>query len=426
MKNFAEFLASKNLTEANLNEKSAEEQAGLYKEYNELKDAELAAALESKATKEEIEAIKSEISENFKKQFNVLEAAFKSQGIMLKKLTSKDVEAGKTGFLGTLKSALAENLDSLKAMKEKNSRGFQVKVAGDMTLSGNVSGGDVPQAQRLAGLDTVPSRRIRLMDIVTRGMASSNLIEWVSQANKDGAAGQTAEGAVKNQIDFDLVVDSEKIKKTTAFIKVSTEMLDDVDFIQSEINNELVREVLKAVESGIYGGDGTGENLNGIRTVASAFAAGAFAASVDNANFVDVLRVAMDQIKVAEHDGANYILAHPSDVTALKLIKTSTTDKRYIDALQLIAGQMTVDGVPVIETTLVTQGEYLVGDFSRAFVYDKGEMNITVGLDSDDFTKNFRTILAEWRGAAVVKTNDRTAFVKGVIATDAAALETAP
>ena len=38
------------------------------------------------------------------------------------------------------------------------------------------------------------------------------------------------------------------------------------------------------------------------------------------------------------------------------------------------------------------------------------------------FTKNLRTILAEWRGLSLVKNNDRTAFVKGTFATDIAAI----
>jgi hypothetical protein len=51
-------------------------------------------------------------------------------------------------------------------------------------------------------------------------------------------------------------------------------------------------------------------------------------------------------------------------------------------------------------------------------------MNIEVGRDSDDFTKNLVTVLAEWRGLCLVKTNRRPAFVTGVFATDKAALET--
>ena len=112
---------------------------------------------------------------------------------------------------------------------------------------------------------------------------------------------------------------------------------------------------------------------------------------------------------------------HPTDVTALRLIKLSATDKRYL----FEDGVASVNGVPIIKTTLVTAGTYLVGAFNLATLYDKGSIRIEMGLDGDDFTKNLRTIIAEYRGAMVVKNNDRTAFVKGVFATDKAALETA-
>ena len=116
---------------------------------------------------------------------------------------------------------------------------------------------------------------------------------------------------------------------------------------------------------------------------------------------------------------------HPSDVTALKLIKASATDKRYIDRLVMIAGQMSLDGISIIESTLVTAGTYLIGNFTLSTLYDKGQMSIEIARDSDDFIKNMITVLAEYRGLVIVKNNDRTAFVKGVFATDAAALETA-
>ena len=55
---------------------------------------------------------------------------------------------------------------------------------------------------------------------------------------------------------------------------------------------------------------------------------------------------------------------------------------------------------------------------------NKEGLNIQIGLDSDDFTKNFRTILAEWRGVSFIKNNDRPAFVSGDFTTDKAVLET--
>jgi len=401
---------------------SAEVLAGYYNEYNEAKRAELESAIEAKA-EEKIASLKAEIAESTAEQLKSLNAALKEQGLAIKKVADGVISQGKKEEV-SLKSVLAEKKDELLAMKGNRSASLSFKAPADMLISTNVSGGNVPVEQRLPGLNTIASRQIRLLDIVTIAQANSNTISWVYQANKDGAAGGTAEGALKNQIDFDLVVNSETVKKRTAFIKISEEMLGDIDFMQSEINNELTRELLKDVESQVYEGDGTGNNLNGIRTVSTAFAAGTFAGNVDNANVVDVLAVAMNQIMIAEQGMPNYILMHPSDVTALKLVKVSSTDKRYVERLALIGGNLSLDGIPIIASTLVTQDEYLIGNFDFATVYQKGAPSIEVGRDSDDFTKNLVTVLIEWRGLVIVKNNDRTAFVAGTISTDAAALET--
>jgi len=122
---------------------------------------------------------------------------------------------------------------------------------------------------------------------------------------------------------------------------------------------------------------------------------------------------------------ATAIFMYPSDLTKLKFMKVDASDKRYVDALNEIASNKTLDGIPIITTTMVTPGDYLIGNFDLALLVTKGGgVRIDIGLDSDDFTKNLRTILAEWRGLTIVKTNNRTAFIAGDFATDKAALET--
>lgn len=400
----------------------AEELAATFNETYSKSVEKLNESIEAKASKDEIATLKVELEEMRLEQSKALNTILKDTALSIKKLSEKevkDLESTPTVF-----ENLTKNADKIKGLRESGGK-INFKAVGTMTIAGNVSGGNVPVEQRIAGMNAIASRRIRIFDIVSRGVASSDVISWVYQSGKEGAAGQTAEGVLKNQIDYDLVVASESVKKTTAFIKISDEMLDDVDFMNSEINNELSRELLKAVEAQIYEGDGTGTNLNGIKTTATAFAAGAFALAVDNANIVDVLRVAMNQILIADQDPATFILMHPSDVTALKLVKVGSADNRYVDELQIIAGQLTLDGVPIIATTLVTVDEYLVGNFSLATIYDKGSVNIEMGLDANDFTLNLMTVRAEWRGLVVVKNNDRTAFVTGDFTTDKAALETA-
>ena len=424
---FKDFLSGKKIEETAFKSLEAEAMSELLNEFNAKKQEELNDLVEAKASKEDIDSMKEELAGIHAKQYDQLNAVLKAQGVMLKKLSVKEVEEPKS-FKDALKSNLEGNLEGLKTLKNSSSANdnvkFNIKAVGDMSIAGNTTG-QIPQALRISGLNEIPSRTVRLLDIVSGGAISSNLVEWVYQANQEGTAGQTVEGAVKNQIDFDLIVGSQKVEKTTAFITVTDEMIDDVDFMQTAIQNELTKELLKAVEAQVYGGSGVSPQMNGIKTVATAFAGGTFAGIVDNANEVDVLTVAMDQIMLANQDAPNYIFMNPSDVTALKMVKVSSTDKRYVERLAMVAGDLSLDGTPIIPTTLVTAGEYLIGDFTKSFVLNKQAIAIEIGYNADNFVKNYKTIRAEWRGVTFVKNNDRTAFVTGVFATDKAVLETA-
>jgi HK97 family phage major capsid protein len=427
---FELFLETKGLNTISFASQEAEEMAKLYNEYNEEARKALEDAVAKSASKEDIESLKSELATAQKEQMVQLNKTLKEYGLAIEKLNKDNQANSLTAQASDIRKALEENKANLTKLKDldksaAHGAGFSFKAAGDMLESTNISGGNVPVEQRIAGLNLIATRRPRLIDLFAKGQAASNIISWVYQANRDGAAGGTAEGATKNQIDFDLVVASQAVVKRTAFIKVSTEMLDDIDFIESEIRNELMRLLMLDVENTSYSGNGTAPNLNGIRTVATAFAAGTFAGTVDNANSADVLVVAMNQIAIANQEAPNAILMHPSDIAALKLMKVSATDKRYVDRLLYVGMELTLDGVPMFGSTLVTAGTYLVGNFNLSVLYQKQGIMINIGLDGNDWTKNMRTIIAEWRGALVTKNNDRTAFVKGTFATDIAALETA-
>jgi HK97 family phage major capsid protein len=424
MNKFQEFLAKKGISNEDFTTKTAEEMAGLYNEFNSELAKSIEELTEASATKEDIQKAIDELRTSQLEQMKNLNEALKEMGLAIKANTEGESFKKSESLADVLKA----NKDSIAKLKDNRDAPWvkmTVKAVGTMLESSNVSGGNVPVEQRLPGLNTIASRRVRLMDLVSRGTATSNIISWVYQANKEGAAGGTAEGATKNQIDFDLIVASQAVVKRTAFIKVSTEMLDDIDFIEAEINNELLRELNKDVELTAYSGNGTAPAMNGVRTVASSFSAGDFANAIDNANEADVLVVAINQIAIAEQPEPTAILMHPTDVAKLLVIKVSATDRRYVDRLQMIAGQLSLDGIPIVKTTLVTAGTYLVGVFNMATLYNKGSISLEMGLDGNDFTKNLRTIIAEYRGAMVVKNNDRTAFVKGTFSTDKAALETA-
>lgn len=431
METFELFLKGKDMTQEAFKALDVDKQADLFNEFNEANTKAFKVLSDDvKSTKEEIKKANDELRAIQAEQVKQLNESLKKLGVEIKRI--KESEAAKEPKLNQdISKHLLDNLEKLKASKngsmsdaQNNAFSFETKA---LTIGGSISGGNVPVEDRIDGLNEIPSRRIRLIDIMAKRSTISGVVSWVFQNNKTGSAGATGEGLIKNEIDFEMVVASESVKKYTAFIKASTEMLDDVTWIEQEIRNELMRELEKSIEQDSYDGDGIGINLLGIVPVAAAFDPGVFANAVDNANAVDVLVVAIDQIMIAMEGKAtpNWILMFPSDVTRLKLEKVTSTDKRYVERLMIVGSTLMLDGVPIIPTTLVAPGDYLVGDFQFSFFTTRQGIRIDIGLTGDDFINNMRTILSEWRGLVFIKDNDTDSFVAGDFATDTAALETA-
>jgi len=377
----------------------------------------------------------SENSSELKKTVKSLEAsngslveAQKSQGAVIEGLTSKLNSANENknvSFKAQVTELLIANKEKLVAMKNGDSKTnirMTMKAVGNMTLSGSTTG-QMPQAEREAGITRIVRRNPFILELVNVGTISSNLWEWVQQANAEGAPAMTAEGAAKAQIDFELVLASAAVRKVTAYIKVSKEMLDDIPLMESEINQELSERINLTIDAQLLSGDGTGQNLTGILTNATAFAPGTFATGAVNQVTTpinaDVLRVAINQISIALFQ-ANYIVMNPSDVTAMDLAKG--TDGHYVLPPFSTNANTVVKGIPVVANTGVTEGDYLVGDFSKAGVRFREGLSFDVGYENDDFTKNFVTILAEARLVQRVKSNHYPAFVKGDFAVDKAAI----
>lgn len=311
----------------------------------------------------------------------------------------------------SLETLLTEKQDELKAMKEKSGASVQIqlKAVGTMALSTNTTG-QIPQAERESGITRIVRRNPFILELVNVGTIMSNVWEWVEQKNVEGGSAMTAEGALKSQTDFDLVVASANVKKVTAYIKVTKEMLDDVALLRSEIDQELTELINLRIDDQLLNGSGLTVNLTGIVTNATAWGAGAFALSIPEPTNYDVLATAINQVRVNLFE-PNYIVMHPTDVTKMKLSKAS--DGHYVLPPFSSVDGTSVEGIRVVANTGVTIDKFLVGDFSKAGVRFKEGLTINVGYENDDFTKNLVTILAEARLVQRVKSNHYGAFVYG-------------
>lgn len=371
------------------------------------------------ATKAELIEVMSKIADLQAKGNDVdaLKANIEEVAIKVLDLQTKGTENNVPESLETL---LKEKQDELKAMKEKSGASVQItlKAAGTMALSTNVTG-QVPQAEREAGITRIVRRNPFILELVNVGAIMSNVWEWVEQKNVDGGSAMTAEGATKSLADFGLVVASANVKKVTAYIKVTKEMLDDVALMRSEIDQELTELINLKIDDQLLNGTGLTVNLSGINQTATAWAAGAFALTIPTPNVFDVIRTAINQVRVNLFE-PNYIVMHPTDVAKMDLAKAS--DGHYVLPPFISNDGTTVSGIRVVSNTGVTVDNFLVGDFTKYGVRFKEGLTINVGYENDDFTKNLVTILAEARLVGRVKSNHYGAFVKGVISTSITAL----
>lgn len=316
--------------------------------------------------------------------------------------------------------------DNLDAIKDAVGKGGKVNLeVKDTTIDANYTG-TFNLTDYDAEIDRVARKRMGIMDIVNSGTCSSKFVTYVSQTIQEASADWTAEAGAKFESPQDWVEISEEVKKLASYVKVSKEMLDDLAFVRGEINNDLIKGITESIEDALINGSGVGSVINGLLSIPMglpAFTGAGFtgANAIPNANLSDVLRVAKAQVESANYTPTHVIL-NPVDVAKLQL--TKGTDGTYTYPIYLPeGGQMVIADMVVVSSTFIAVDKYIVGDFSRVNVKMREGINLSVGLDQDDFTRNMVTILAEARLVQYVKANQKTAFVQGDIPTDIALID---
>lgn len=311
------------------------------------------------------------------------------------------------------KENITKGLSEMKST-QMISVNFEVKAASTMMLSAYA--GDRLTTDIDRTISKAPNRMPLFRNLVNVSTIKGNKVTWVNKEANEGGAGMTAEGALKSQVSWTYTEESADVKKITEFIKVSKESLDDLDFLRSEINTELIEGVELKLDEQISSGDGTGLNLKGILPQAPVFnvTGTPLDKSVFNANKRDVLRSAVALIRKNRFN-ANYIVINPMDGATMELEKGK--DGHYILPPFTSVDGTKIGATLIIENEAIAEGDFLAGDFTKANLRIKEEININIGHSDDDFVKNLVTILAEMRAVHYIKKHHKPAFVKGTFST---------
>lgn len=242
-------------------------------------------------------------------------------------------------------------------------------------------------------------RGLRIRDVLRVIPTISGSIEYVQQNTRTNAAAPVAEGAAKPYSDYAWELKTATVRVIAHLAKASKQILDDVPGMQAMIDGEMRYGVQLIEEAQILNGDGTGQNLNGIVTQATAYSAPITIASPTS---IDMIRLAIAQLEVADMQPSAVIL-NPADWAFIETLKT--TDGAYI----LIPGRG-ADGqektwqLPVVSTNAMAVDKFLVGDFQTgAALRERQELVVEISTENaDDFEKNLVTLRAEERIALQV------------------------
>ena len=377
--------------------------------------------LSGAATKSELDDLKTQL-DGFKslelKSDEMIKAIAKMEG-KLEAINEKALpKSAPKNLAQALTSAFAEkHADIQNSIKDGKVFNLEVKAI-DTTLIENYSG-NVALSVLEPGVNRPKRQTVKIRNIVNAGTTTSKFVTYVAQTTTSTSV-WTSEGDLKEQITPSYVEVSEEVKKIAGMIRVSKEMLADLAFIQSEINTDLMESIEAAIENSLLNGAG-GADLFGLMNIAQNFVPGSFAGTVVNANLSDVIRIAIAQIQDANFEPTHVVL-NPADFAAMQLTKTNTGEYTYPMFLMDMNGVATVANLPVITSSYMAAGSYLVGDFSKSNVRVREGVNMQVGYNNDDFQRNMLSIIAEARLVHYVKANDVNAFVTGDISTDIAAI----
>jgi len=257
---------------------------------------------------------------------------------------------------------------------------------------------------------------LALRSLIPGGQSDSDVIKYPKLIERAANASRVEEGASKPQSNLTFEDATAVMDKIAHYIPVTEEQLSNWRQLRSVIDAELRDGILREEDRALLHGGGSGWNIEGIIPQATAYDAANFGDMVDLTTHVDHLRGMIAQLQVANYAPDGFVL-NPWDWFLIET--TKTTGGAYIFANpQGVAGSR-MWGLPVVQTTQMTQGEALVGAFRIGAQIFDGQfqgvygVQLKTGQPNDYFLRNMYAILAEERLALAVKRPD--AFVTGSI-----------
>ncbi|WP_316817291.1 phage major capsid protein [Pedobacter nyackensis] len=254
------------------------------------------------------------------------------------------------------------------------------------------------------GITGYANRKVNARQLFAIGSTSSDAVKYVKESGYVNGAAIKEEGVISGESSFAINQETALVKTISTHLIISKEMLNDVSGISSYLQNRIPAKLAEKEDQELLYGTG---DIKGVAVTAVQFSGTTLTLGTGSTpNQYDVLRVAINMIAKADYT-ASAIMVNPTDKTKLELAKSSTGEYLFP------SGNMSVAGVPIVESNAITEGKFLVGSF-RDGAEIKERQGVAISYypsDGENAKKGLITIVAEERLALPVYHNG--AFVAG-------------
>ncbi|WP_061930153.1 phage major capsid protein [Aureimonas sp. AU22] len=274
----------------------------------------------------------------------------------------------------------------------------EVKDITSLSTDAPGSAGALVNSDRRGLQVELPQRRLTVRSLLLPGQTAGNAIEYEQEKLFQNNAAPVAEGVLKPQSELQFEDATATVRTIAHWMRTSVQILADAPGLRSIIDQRLRYGLSLAEETQLLNGSGAGQNLLGLVTAATAYAA---AGSLSATTQVDIVRLMILQVALAEYP-ANGIVMNPIDMAAIELSKDAGGN--YLIGNPQGTIQKNLWGLPVVETQAMGVDKALVGAFNLAAqIFDRQDATVDVSTeDQDNFVKNKVTIRAEERLALAI------------------------
>ena len=291
--------------------------------------------------------------------------------------------------------SIVEGVEKIDLKRAINENGKDLRLKLDMKAAGTITTGSILYLNAASDDNAVlplQENVLRLVSDVTPSSARAITIAEIAAGEGDAAV--VAEGAAKPQMDTDYSERTIQAVKIAVWEKFSEETLYDFPAFVSECMRIMLSRVRLKEESTILGGVSLpAYTLTGFE--------------VATPNYFDAIVAAYTQIASASGMSfrPNALILNPIDFSTI--LSTKANDGSYL--FEEIERRF--PNLQIIQSTNITAGSFVIGDFNYMHIRDWQPAEISVGWVNDDFTKNLVTVVAEERVIYYVKAQDKAAFV---------------